>query len=497
VTPGGSDEPPPGPLPEGQSRDRLVAEVARALAPLPEAATALVAVSGGPDSTALAFLTAEARPDLVLVLGHVRHGLRDDTADVAAVHEHARFLGARLEVAEVVVVPSGEGIEAAARAHRYAALRWQAREAGAAFILLGHTAEDQAETLLMRLARGTGVPGLGGMAAHRGGLVRPLLRLRRNDVRRFVVHEGLPAVEDPTNRDPALTRTVARHQVLPALAALGPDPVAALARLADVARLDADKLDADAREVERAVVRRYGPVHAVRRAALDGLHPAIRHRVVRDLVVEVRGGGEPPSAAEVARVLGLRPGAAVDLPGAAASAGGGWLAVGPADRGAAAAVPLAVPGVTPWPAAGLDVVVLSDAVAGPGLVQLSLDVDGARRPDVAVAPGVVPPGGRDELAAVVVGGLPGGPAAGPVVRSRRPGDRVVLTAGTRKLQDVMVDAGVPRVVRDLVPVVALGDRLLWVPGLAVDAGAVAAGRDTPGMLLVVTPSGVPPEPTRR
>jgi tRNA(Ile)-lysidine synthase len=486
--------PPPGPLPEGQSRDRILAEVARAVAVVPPDTTVLVAISGGPDSTALAYLTAEARPDLGLVLGHVRHGLRDDRRDVRVVTDHARFLGAELKVAEVVVRPAGEGLEAAARAHRYAALRRQAREVGAAFVLLGHTAEDQAETVLLRLARGTGVPGLGGMAVNRGGLLRPLLRLRRSDVRRFVVHEGLAAVEDPMNRDPSLTRTVARHEVLPVLARLGPDPVAALARLADVARDDADKLDLDARAVSATIVRRYGPVRLVRREDLDELHPAIANRVVRDVVSDARGTDDPPSAAQVARVLSLPTGAAADLPGVSVTAGGGWLAIGPQDLVEAPDVALPVPGRTRWAPGRVDVVAIDEASTRRGEPQLALDL-GERwvPPHVDVQPGLVPPGGRDDLAVVVLGA----PAAAPdlVLRSRRPGDRVRTRAGTRKLQDVLVDAGVPRLIRDLVPVVARGDHVLWIPGITVDAEALSAGRTAPRLLLhLAPPVGADPEP---
>ncbi len=480
----GTGSPAPGPLAEGQSRDRLVAEVGRALAGIPSEATVLVAVSGGPDSTALAFLTAEARPDLTLVLGHVRHGWRDDRADVAVVTDHARFLGADLQVTEVVVTATGDGPEAAARAHRYAALRRQARDTGATVVLLGHTAEDQAETVLMRLARGTGIPGLGGMAAVRGGLVRPLLRLRRNDVRRFVVQEGLEAVEDPTNLDPALTRTIARHEVLPVLARLGPDPVAALARLADVARDDADKLDLDAREVLSRIGRRYGPVHVLRQDDLAALHPAITNRVVRDVIIDSRGTDEPPSSAQVARVLDLAPGAAADLPGVSATAGGGWLAIGPQDLVETPDVVLVVPGATRWPPGRIHIVAIDEASTRPGDDQLALDLgDRWEVPDLTAEPGLVPPGGRDELGTIVLGELDGRDRL--VVRSRRPGDRVVTSGGTRKLQDILVDAGVPRLIRDLVPIVAVGDRVVWVPGIAADAEALAAGRDDPQLLLLL------------
>lgn len=476
----------PGPLPPGQPRGVLVDEVRRALAPLPEGAQAVVAVSGGPDSTALAFLVAEARSDLGLTLGHVRHGLRDDAADVAAVRRHASYLGLRLEIVDVMVTSAGEGPEAAARSHRYAALRSIAREVDAGWLLVGHTADDQAETLLLRLVRGTGLHGLGGMAPIRGDVVRPMLRLRRNDVRRFVTGEGLDVVEDPTNRDRRFRRNAARHDVLPALEALGPDPVGALARIADLARDDARRLDADAAEIADTLVHRHGPVAAVRVDALGTLDPALARRVVRRLVMEVRGSEDPPSAAQVAAVLALEAGGAVDLPGATASCGGGWLALGPADVGTAEPVALTVPGVTRWPATGISIVAsIPGRTADAGThQQLSLDLQGAWAPPrVMVDERTLPPGGDVELGQIVL------PAtiqpAQLVARPREPGDRISLSGGTRKLQDVLVDAGVPRLLRDLLPVVASPDRVVWLPGLAVDTELDRSGRREPVLHLAV------------
>lgn len=487
---------PPGPLPPGIDREGLVAEVSRALEALPAGAGALVALSGGPDSTALAHLVAEARPDLELSLGHVRHGLRDDAADLDTVRDHAHALGLPLRIAEVDVLRRGQGLEAAARDARYAALRRLAREADAGWIILGHTADDQAETLLLRIARGTGVSGLAGMAALSGDLVRPLLRLRRSDIRRFVTLEELRTVEDPTNRDPAIRRARARHSVLPAFEALAPDPVGALGRLADLARVDAGYLEAEAARVALTAVRPYGPARAIATEALARLDAAVAPRVVRRLLAAVRGTPMAVTAAHVNAVLALQPGQAVDLPGATVTLGGGWLAAVPHQPPEAVIAPLAVPGTTSWPPADVDVVVVAsrDSVAQPHLPR------GRQRAADVVPEQALPPGGDPTLGQVVLGGLEGdegdGTAlspshAGPaelVVRPRRPGDRVRGRAGTQKLQDLFVDAGIPRAVRDLVPVVALGERLLWVPGVAVDAPADAAGRVMPDLHIAVRPS---------
>lgn len=485
----GHDEAAPGPLPEGQDRAALVREVHRALRPLPENAAVLLATSGGPDSTALAFLTAEARPDLDLTLGHVRHGLRPDADDLAVVRAHASFLGVPVVFTEVTVVPSGEGLEAAARSQRYLALRRQARGANAGWILLGHTADDQAETLLMRLARGTGVTGLVGMTPVRGDLVRPLLRLRRDDVHRFVEQEGIPFAEDPMNEDLAVRRVAARRLVLPAMAELGPDPVGALCRLADLARDDVRKLDADADAAYRRLVRSYGPCGALPVGELHALDHAVATRVVRDLVATVRGAEDPPSAAQVSAVLALEPGGALDLPGVQVTRAGGWLAAAPQDLLRPGQVPLEVPGVTRWPATGTRFVAIVPGQLEAEQQQLTLDLDGRwRPPELPVDESGLPPGGRPDLGRLTLGAIGGRPEQRHrlVLRSRRPGDRIGSNVGTRKLQDVLVDAGVPRVVRDLVPLVVLGDRIVWVPGVAYDDEVAAAGREQPLVHLVVS-----------
>ncbi|MDX1659620.1 MAG: tRNA lysidine(34) synthetase TilS [Nitriliruptorales bacterium] len=488
----GSSDPAPGPLPAGQDRDALLAEVHRALTPIPASAAALVAVSGGPDSTALAFLVAEARPDLDLTLGHVRHGLRPDLDDVAVVRSHASFLGVPLAVTEVTVVPGGQGLEAAARSQRHLALRRQARSAGAGWILFGHTADDQAETILLRLARGTGVSGLVGMSTVRGDLVRPLLRLRRADVHRFVEQEGITAVHDPMNDDPSIRRVAARTIGLPALAELGPDPVGALCRLADLARDDVAKLDADADTAARSLVRSYGPCRAVPVDQLHALEHAIATRVVRDLVTSVRGGDDPPSAAQVSAVLELAQGAALDLPGVHVTRAGGWLAAAPQDVSSPAQIPLTVPGVTRWPATGTRFVAFVPGQVEPEERQLQLDLDGRwRPPELPVDTDALPPGSRPDLGRLTLGDLGGGQQHRLVLRSRRPGDRISVGVGTSKLQDVMVDAGVPRAVRELVPVLVLGDRVVWVPGIAHDQEVAAAGREEPRLHLVVSAAAAP------
>jgi tRNA(Ile)-lysidine synthase len=167
-------------------------------------------------------------------------------------------------------------VQAAARSARYAALRECAAREGARCIAVGHTRDDQAETVLARLLRGSSLRGLGGAAPRRpDGVIRPLLDCTRADVRALVVAAGLPFVDDPTNADPRFLRARIRADVLPALAALDPGVVAHLAALADDARMD----DAALRAAGRALLRRAGddaPAVSLLRAA----RPAVRRRAL-------------------------------------------------------------------------------------------------------------------------------------------------------------------------------------------------------------------------
>jgi tRNA(Ile)-lysidine synthase len=488
------DTVPRGAAPSGLSRAQLVAVVGEALAVVPYGAGVLLAVSGGPDSTALAHLVTEARPDLVSSVGHVRHGLRADREDARVAASHATALGLRYHEREVRVRPEGGGIEAAAREARYTALGKIARAERLAWVLMGHTADDQAETVLLNIARGTGIRGLAGMSPVRtlGGdlrVVRPLLRLRRADVRAFVEGEGIDAVSDPTNRDPHQRRRRARDELLPALARLsgGPgDPVAVLTRLADLAADDADALDEIASTQASVLVARWGPARALPAGPLEGLPMAVRSRVVRLMLSSVRGGADGLTADAVASVLGLQSGRAVDIAGGCwVTAGGGWVAASPSGLPAIEDREVPVPSIVPLESLGM--AVHADRPWGGGsehVGQTLLDLDAVGAPRLAEAQHLVPAdaltpprGGGTARAWTVV---PAGADEGLRIRSRRPGDRIRLRRGQRKLQDVLVDARVPRAVRDLLPVlVDASDEPLWVPGVAErswEADATAGAR---------------------
>ncbi|HWH32744.1 MAG TPA: tRNA lysidine(34) synthetase TilS, partial [Egibacteraceae bacterium] len=289
---------PDGALPPGASAERLAGEARRVLdACLEPGARVLLAVSGGADSVALALLVRRARPDLDAAVLHVRHGLRDDAADAACAAEAADRLGLPFRAVEVTVdLRSGaSGPEAAARSARYAAFRRTCREAGARAVLAGHTADDQAETVLLNLARGAGLPGAAGMAADRTDesglrLVRPLLRMRRADVRAVLPEAGLRWVEDPTNLDPSQRRARARREALPALARLtgeGGDVVGALTRFAAHAGRESHALDVLAERELGRVGRRWGAVVALPVARLAAMPEGLALRVLRAAVADL------------------------------------------------------------------------------------------------------------------------------------------------------------------------------------------------------------------
>jgi len=242
----------------------------------------LVACSGGADSLALAAAAAFVAPRLGLRAGGVTvdHGLQPGSAERAGeVTATLSALGlVPVQSVAVTVPPAGTaaGPEAAARRARYAALDVAVKEHGAVAVLLGHTLDDQAETVLLGLARGSGGRSLAGMPARRGPYRRPLLAVRRATTAAACADLDLKPWQDPHNEDFRFARARVRHQALPALeAALGPGVAEALARTAAQLRADAECLD-DLAFAES------GQLDAGR---LSALPQAIRARVLRDAAI--------------------------------------------------------------------------------------------------------------------------------------------------------------------------------------------------------------------
>lgn len=456
----------------------------------------VAAVSGGGDSVALLYLLAESAQGLGCSLAgvvHVHHGLRGAAAeaDQQLVAGHAAALQVPLVVERVDVAALARdrrcSIEAAGRHARDAAYERARVALGATHVATGHTLDDQAETVLLRLARGTGVSALSGIRRVRGAIVRPLLACRREDVRGYLEARGLRWREDETNADLGIARNRVRHRVLPVLGeALSPRVAEALARAAEVAASEDLVLE---REVQRAADAVIGPAiggpeaASVERAALLAQPVALQRRLVRRWL-ERAAPRARPGLAHVDAVLALARSASdgkrLSLPGCVVAVAGDRLAVSGPGRAPGESGPerfsdaepcrLPVPGVLSLAGLGMQLSAAWLSASGGAALGLVTERSGAQ---VAVL---------DAAAA----GEPLG------VRFWRPGDRFrpLGSTGRRKLQDLFVDRKVPAGSRGQVPlVVDAHDRILWVAGHAIAADARVTEATTRVLLLQMQRSG--------
>ena len=409
----------------------------------------LVAVSGGADSVALLDVLCSLASPLGLRLEcvHVHHGLRPEAdADADFVRDLCLTLGVpfHFERVDVRRQPPWEGLEAEARRVRHAALQERARLVGAARIATGHTADDQAETVLMRLLAGAGPRGLAGIAPAHGPIVRPLLEARRVEIVDHLKSRGLDWREDVTNRDPIFLRNRLRHDVLPHLSrALGSDVAAALCRSASLCRRLVTDLEGHA-EAELGRVATQGPTGFVLPVSELQAKPDELAAEVLFSAAAALGDVRPRRAAihrAVRRLLRAEtPRRAVKLGPLCVERSGKWLRVGPVrlptlDRGA-----LPVPG--------------SVELAGVGL-RLT-----ARRFDRALDYALPREPRRVAFDADL---LPGA----LTWRGRRSGDRFTPFGHQRerRLKTFLIDAGVPRWERARVPILESGGEIVWVAGV--------------------------------
>lgn len=252
---------------------------------LPPAGSRLVAAfSGGPDSAAMLHALARIGQWPLLAV-HVDHGMRPESGDdAAAAARLASSFGVACRVARLGVAPVGED---AARIARHEILARIAAEIGAIAVALGHTADDQLETVLLRLTRGAGLKGLRGMDEWEMGpagvqVARPLLTVTRAEVERYVAAHGIPALTDPTNLDPAFAdRNRIRHEAAPALRAINPRATEAFARLAELARAEDTAMEAWTEREFSALSAQSGESGVFPLRAFRDLPLAIRRRLVR------------------------------------------------------------------------------------------------------------------------------------------------------------------------------------------------------------------------
>jgi len=449
-------------------------------------ARVVVAVSGGGDSVALVHLLTElaAAGDLVLAgLVHLNHQLRPTAdRDEALCRALADSCGVPIDAARRDVAAAARAgrrsPEVAARDLRYALFEDARVRRTAEVVAVAHTRDDQAETVLLRLLRGTGPHGLRGMRPRRDRIARPLLGCGRDELRRYLAARGASWSEDETNADPAIPRNRIRHELLPRLTRdYQPATARVLARLADLAAADDEVLAAAADTAAARLSSNETGGWRLDTVALAAVPPAIAHRVVRGLL-ERAGAARAVRVADVDRVL-----AACRAAQARPVRVAGVLV----ERFSANAVLFnrvdAAP-AKPLPPRMLEV---------PGAVEVPECGAGWRlRAEGPIEKGRAPAPSRHRLL------LDAGIGRGPfTVRGRRTGDRIRLAGlgGSKSLQDLFVDRKIPRVLRGRVPVVAdPAGRILWVVGVAVAEGVnVPADADDVVVLSFERPDGPGPE----
>ena len=260
----------------------------------------LVAVSGGADSLALAYALSLEAPKLAIKVYAVTidHQLQSGSgAQASKVCSQMNSLGIQATIRKVNVIMS-EGLEASARKARYAALDLVGNEMNAVAIFLGHTRDDQAETVLLGLARGSGTRSLSGMAPRNGKYIRPLLSITRTQIENLCEEVGLQPWQDPHNEDLSFARVRVRMDAIPTLEkTIGPGISQALARSADLARQDADALDAWAQREIAAL-----DLADLECEQLANLPQAIRSRIIRAAIYAAGAPSGSISADHVASV---------------------------------------------------------------------------------------------------------------------------------------------------------------------------------------------------
>ena len=425
---------------------------------LPAGGRVLCAVSGGADSVCLLHLLRDLAGEggFTLCAAHFDHQLRGEESrrDAAFVENLCKLWNIPLysgsaDVAEAAKA-GGRGIEETARALRYDFLRRTAEEAGADRIATAHNADDNAETLLLHLVRGSGLQGLTGIAPRRGALVRPLLTTPRAEIEAYLEAEGLAHVEDSSNADQAYTRNFIRRQVMPLLRQCNPRLTQSVSETIACLRADNDYLNAQAFQACQAA--RWAEEDLVIEAGIIAALPnAVAPRAARRLLEMTGDGDTSCSAAHLNAIVDLCRG---DDPSAVAFLPHGRLAqriyrellITTQDRPARfAPCPLDLAGTTA-PAGALWTVSCRPAVCPPE-----------------------PPEGPDRFF-LARAGLEGA----VMVRPRAIGDEIALPRRSRRrIKKLMIDEKLPRRDRDRIPVLADGAGVLALAGFGPDAGRLA------------------------
>lgn len=438
----------------------------------------LVAVSGGPDSMCLLDVLARCRDDfgISLRVAHLNHRMRDQAPDDALmVTEFARSRGVETTVAEADVFglakELGMGLEEAGREARYRFFRSLQAETGATRVALGHNLNDQAETVLMRLFRGSGSRGLSGIPPVNGDIVRPIIDVPRELIEEYCAENRIPVMTDIYNLDLKYTRNQIRYKTLPELAeAFNPSLVDTLAGTASALRWDSEFLDEVASRAFQEHTCRWGRVTAVDIRGLQSLKPAIASRVVDMAWREASGTDGNLGFTRTSEVL--------DIPRAPVSLFGRVTVVRERDSvvfypepPSAKLTALKVPGETPIPELGITVA--ASILSEPDAASFVLNCEkSARKRGTFQASGRANSGPWLEKEDVAF--LDYNKCVEPLtVRTRQEGDRFAplgMAGSEQKLQDFFVQKRVPRFYRDFVPLFQSGDKIIWVGGFRLDDG---------------------------
>ncbi len=421
----------------------------------------LIAVSGGPDSVCLLSVLHALTKDLDLELhvAHLDHMFRGkESADEALFVEGlAKKLGIDATI-EAIDVPAfcrerGLSSQAGAREVRYGFLNRVAEKVGASRIATGHTASDQAETLLMRLVRGAGVSGLSSIPPKRGNIIRPLIEATREEVLGYLQTVGLEFATDPSNARPEYTRNRIRSEVLPVLKEFNPRIVETLAAEASLLRDEDEAVGAYLTQLMKGMVDQGEGVIAIKRAEFNALPPAFRRRMFRLAAGLLNADQRAFSRVHVDEVLGFIAGAqtgrAMNVPqGLRIEREYERFKLSRAQEAERFSHALVVPGATSIHELGIDIDIersLSGGVSARDANdknyrwQAQFDYD-------KIKPFLT-------------------------LRSRLPGDRFCpagMGGRSKKLQDYLVDEKVPRSERDAVPLLCSGEDILWVVGHRTD-----------------------------
>ena len=424
---------------------------------LPRQGLILCAVSGGADSVYL--LRRLLDMGYTVAAGHYNHGLRGDEADrdEAFVRALCRDWGVPFysEKGDVAALAAreGMGLEEAARQARYDFLERTAQALGAAVIATAHTADDNAETLLLHLARGTGLKGLGGIPPKRGRIVRPMLDVTRGEVEAFLHSRDIRYVTDGSNLSDRFARNRLRRMAMPALGTVSPAYARAMGRTAALLREDEAFLEGLARDL----IREHGDGMSLDAAALTAAPWPVASRAVRIMAGRELGYGHGRAALRAAAAGGT-----ADVPGVRIGHGGGRLWFGADSAPALPARPVPVPGQVALPEAGL-VLRAEKFTDGAQVVYNSYNIFFFQYENIC--------------GSIAVAG-------------RRPGDKLrpVGRGCTKQVRRLLAERGVPAWLRDSVPVLRDDAGVLAVYGAGADERAAVRDRNGPVIKIELLPA---------